>query len=229
MASSEALVRPPRQRRSRESFNRAVEAGIDLLEQRGYEAFTIAEISHRAGVSVGSIYARFGSKEELFLAVQDLALKRLDNEVERLLDPDRWHGREPAEFVPAAVGALVEVVHRHERLMGALVRRGAADERVLARGSASAHRSALAFTNVLLMRRDAIRHPDPEVAADMCYRMVFGALLRRIAYGPTFEAPVRHSWERFTQELAAACTAYLLCEPGRAPEGRRRPTRPRKN
>jgi AcrR family transcriptional regulator len=61
-------LRPPQQRRSRASFERVLEAGARLLEEDGYEAFTLAEVSQRAGVSIGAIYARIDAKETLVLA-----------------------------------------------------------------------------------------------------------------------------------------------------------------
>ena len=58
-----AVPRPPRQRRSRESLERVLQAGVELLGETDYDGFTLSELSRRAQVSVGSIYARFGSKD----------------------------------------------------------------------------------------------------------------------------------------------------------------------
>jgi len=52
MAPSDPGIRPPQQRRSRESLERVLKAGELVLEQKGYEGFTIAEVSRRAKVSV---------------------------------------------------------------------------------------------------------------------------------------------------------------------------------
>jgi AcrR family transcriptional regulator len=53
------------------STERVVAAAIELFDEVGYSAATIEDIRERSGVSVGSIYHRFGSKEgiaaELYL------------------------------------------------------------------------------------------------------------------------------------------------------------------
>ena len=64
-------VQPPQQERSRASFERVLQAATSLLAEKGYDGFTLAEVSERAGVSIGSIYARVKSKDELFYVIQD--------------------------------------------------------------------------------------------------------------------------------------------------------------
>jgi AcrR family transcriptional regulator len=53
------------------SAERVIAAAIELFDEVGYSAATIEDIRKRSGVSVGSIYHRFGSKEgiagELYL------------------------------------------------------------------------------------------------------------------------------------------------------------------
>ena len=58
MAAEPELLRPPLQNRSRESLERVLIAGKKLLEEKGWEGFTVQEVSRRAKVSIGSIYAR---------------------------------------------------------------------------------------------------------------------------------------------------------------------------
>ena len=41
-------VRPPQQQRSREAWNRVLDAGVAILEDGGYDAFTIAAVCERA-------------------------------------------------------------------------------------------------------------------------------------------------------------------------------------
>ena len=62
-------VRPPKQRRSREAWQRVLDAGVAILEDGGYDAFTIAAVCARARVAPPAIYARTTSKDALFLAV----------------------------------------------------------------------------------------------------------------------------------------------------------------
>ncbi|MHB8838693.1 MAG: TetR/AcrR family transcriptional regulator [Gemmatimonadaceae bacterium] len=46
-----------------------IEAALDVFSEFGYNAAKLDDIAHRAGVSKGTIYLYFASKEELFKAV----------------------------------------------------------------------------------------------------------------------------------------------------------------
>ncbi len=74
MSQSEPLIRPPQQRRSQESLERVLQAGFELLQERGFDGFTLQEVSARANVSIGSIYARVPSRESLIKAVYERAM-----------------------------------------------------------------------------------------------------------------------------------------------------------
>src|SRR5687768_10132776 len=86
-------LRPPLQNRSRKSLERVLDAGQKLLEEEGWEGFTVQEVSRRAKVSIGSIYARAASKEALILAVYDRAVGRIAEENAALLaSEEQWEG-----------------------------------------------------------------------------------------------------------------------------------------
>lgn len=70
-------IAEPRQQRSRESFARVRSATLALLAEKGPAGFTIAEVSDRANVSVGTIYGRVGSRANLLRVVQEEELARI--------------------------------------------------------------------------------------------------------------------------------------------------------
>src|SRR3954451_22281484 len=114
-------VRPPKQRRSREAWNRVLDAGVAILEDGGYEAFTIAAVCERAGVAPTAIYARTSSKDALFLAVYEHGIVALRQEQGVFADGARWVGLAPADVVRAAVAEMVGIVLRHQRYLRAVV------------------------------------------------------------------------------------------------------------
>jgi len=60
-------VAAPRTRRGETSRAAILQAALDLFQERGYEATTMRAIAEKAGVSLGSSYHYFPSKEHLVL------------------------------------------------------------------------------------------------------------------------------------------------------------------
>ncbi len=58
-----------RQAQATETANRIYAAAIELLDRKGFERLTIAEISKRAGVSVGAFYHHFRSKDDILAEI----------------------------------------------------------------------------------------------------------------------------------------------------------------
>jgi AcrR family transcriptional regulator len=58
-----------RQRRSQKTYDALIGTTFKLLQQREFDAISIAELAQKAGYSVGAFYARFHSKDELFDAL----------------------------------------------------------------------------------------------------------------------------------------------------------------
>ncbi len=181
-----AEVRQPLQDRSRRSLERVLAAGTDVLAEKGYDGLSIGEVSQRSGVSVGSIYQRFGSKAVLFDALQEAILTRIDAEQAALYD-DLGDGKSDAELVAVAVHRIAAHFRRNEALLRVMILRGAVDETTRSRGSRSSMVAAANFEALLRERVKRFRHPDPVLACDVAFRIVYASLTRRIMSGPTFE------------------------------------------
>ncbi|MDW5596142.1 TetR/AcrR family transcriptional regulator [Conexibacter stalactiti] len=61
--------RQPRQARSRETVEALLEAAAQVFERHGYAAGTTNRIAARAGVSIGSLYQYYPSKDAILLAL----------------------------------------------------------------------------------------------------------------------------------------------------------------
>jgi AcrR family transcriptional regulator len=212
-------VQPPQQERSRASFERVLLAATSLLEDEGYDGFTLAEVSKRAGVSIGSIYARVKSKDDLFYVVQDRFMTGAEDRPS-LRDPQAWSALATPELIREIVRELGEVFHQNERLLRVFMHRGIVDSTVATRSSLSVSGFHDQVEAILLGRRDEIAHDNPELAVDVAFRMAWGTLARQIMYGPTFESHRVIAWDTLVAELGRACAAYLLGE-GAAATGRR--------
>ena len=61
--------RPVRRTRGDATRERLLEAAVELLEEGGYAAASVAAIAARSGVAAGALYRHFPSKAELFVEV----------------------------------------------------------------------------------------------------------------------------------------------------------------
>jgi len=68
-----------------------LDVGRRLFAERGYEAASIEEIAHRAGVSKPVVYEHFGGKEGLYAVVVDRETQRLLTRITESLVGDNPH------------------------------------------------------------------------------------------------------------------------------------------
>ena len=190
-----------------------LEAGVALLEEGGYEAFTIAALCERAQVAPPAIYARTTSKDALFLAVYEHGIARLLAEQGVFTDDEHWTGLEPAQLVRAVVAELVGITARHQRFLRAVVLISAAHPEVRRRGSRYSRELGEEFGGVVLRARASISHDDPEAAVRSCFGTVFATSIIRVAYGPAFATPGPVDDDAFSADLGEVAVRYLLGTP----------------
>lgn len=82
-------------------------AALDLFVERGYAATRLDDVAARAGVSKGTLYLYFSSKEELFKAVIREGLVPIYQQGERMLEE---HQGSAEELLRKLIGAWWETV-----------------------------------------------------------------------------------------------------------------------
>ncbi len=107
MTSAPPLLprKAPRQRRSQHTVASILEAAAQVLETQGLAGFTTNAVAERAGVSIGSLYQYFPSKDALTLAL-------LQREAERF-QADAIAALAIADG-PAALRRLIEAAVRQQ-------------------------------------------------------------------------------------------------------------------
>ncbi|HZV72336.1 MAG TPA: TetR family transcriptional regulator [Conexibacter sp.] len=132
--------RPPRGREAEAARNdrRVLDAAREVFARQGADA-PVSAIAAQAGVGIGSLYRRYGSKREL---LQQLCLLAMEQSIaaarEGLAADDPWHGLSDyvqacVAFGAGALGALAGAIEttprmratsrRSRRLLAELVRR----------------------------------------------------------------------------------------------------------
>jgi len=204
-------IRPPQQERSRRAWARVLDAGVTLLEEAGYEGFTIAAVCHRAQVPPRAVYDRAPSKDALFLAVYEHGMARIRADHQVFDDPARWRGLDATALIEAAVREVAALFTRHQALLRAVVLISGVHPEVYRRGSIYSRELGDLFTALLRPIAPQIAHPgtDADAVLRTCFTVVFSALVIRVAYGPGFAAdPVDNA--TYTSQLALMSSSYLL-------------------
>jgi AcrR family transcriptional regulator len=204
-------IRPPRQERSRRAWARVLEAGVTLLEEAGYDGFTIAAVCDRAQVPPRAVYDRAPSKDALFLAVYEHGMARIRADHQVFDDSARWQGLSATALIEAAVREVAAVFSRHQALLRAVVLISGVHPEVNRRGSLYSRELGGRFTALLRPLAPQISHPgtDADTVLRTCFTTVFSALVIRVAYGPGFAAdPVDDA--TYTSQLARMSSLYLL-------------------
>lgn len=184
-------------------------ASREILHEGTFELLTIAEISKRSGVSVGSIYARFNGKEDLFVAVMMEVMQELDAEWQQLIEPLRAAHMPLHQKLPALMNVQAEFLRRHAGILRPFMAR-ADDPRVANIGKSAYLRNEQTFTALLLENRDEIRHPQPEQAVKFCFTVSYAALARFLGLGSAAEASGEGDWDLLKQELGMMCLSFLI-------------------
>ena len=202
-------IRPPVQRRSREAWNRVLDAGVQLLEEGGYDAFTIAAVCDRAQVAPRALYARADSKDALFLAVYEHGMARVRADQAVLTDEERWRDLPPDQLAIQVVREVAAIFFRHAALLRAVVLISGVHAEVYRRGASYSQQLGDQVTNLLLRARDTVDHPDPETAVRAAFNAVFSTLILRVAYGPAFATPLSDE-QTFLETLSMMVRRYLF-------------------
>lgn len=201
--------RAPLQGRSRASFERMLAAASKLLIERGSDDFTIADVSNAGKVSIGSIYGRFDSKDDLIRAVQARALAEIDAEVSLGLATAATRSSSLDELVRNLIECLAEVLKKHAAIFRPLMLRATADEVIASVGKRSYALTEQQFRETILARAAEIRHPDPERAVRSVFRIAYAALARYLGFGSSTTAAWEGSWQVLKEDLEQMSSSFL--------------------
>lgn len=105
MKRNSPLRRVPTQARSRQRFERMLDAAEHEFADVGFEAATMQAIAARAETSIGSLYQFFPNKQVLYDAISERYLSRVREMLDLLLSPELL-ARPWTEVLDTAVDAI---------------------------------------------------------------------------------------------------------------------------
>lgn len=211
------LSRPPRQARSRATSDAIVAAGLALLAERDFATVTIAEVVDRAGVSIGGFYARFRGKEALLHALAEEVLGDCADGFEAALNSRRMAGAPLARVIRAYVRVMIAKFREHRAAIIQIRRHAGAGDAHQARLVAAFNQRVHGRLRALLAeRRSQIRHPDPDLAANIGLFMVSAAAREAVLAGAIRAYLISIDDAGLVEELTRAYLAYLTATPARA-------------
>lgn len=206
-----AVARAPKQDRSKASFERVIKSATDILCERGHADFTLSEVSRRSKVSIGSIYARVDSKDELVRIIQQRVYDQIDREFAEIVDRLRRSRLPLRQLVPLLVRGLAEVLRTYGNIFGAMIEMAANDPQISTTGKRHYAEQLLNFKLLILERRAEIVHADPDHAATFAFAILYGMVSRHLGFGG--RDPVGGGdWRRFVDDLSTICLAFLLTD-----------------
>jgi AcrR family transcriptional regulator len=212
MEESGSTYRVPRQKRSRESLERLLDAAEEQIREGGIDSLTVASVLKRAGLSVGAFYTRFPDKAALLHLLQVRFHNRLEPTIHAELLEEPEYPETLAEAVERTIGVLVRRVTGEVELSRAFMMNSVFDPVLRERGELVNRERREVLIQVLLKHRDEIGHSDPVLAISMAYGMYAAVLRGRMVFGQEHELYYGIDSETIFSELQTALYLYLRGE-----------------
>lgn len=206
-------LRAPVQGRSKASYERMLAAAEDLLRSEGSCDFTLNAVSRKGKVSIGSIYNRFESKENLLHAVQLRVLQRVDADMHRRLAMAKAQTRDLPHLIVGLVEALAETLREHHEVMRPFMMRATEDPLIAQTGKDSYVLAATAIKDAMLEYEDQIQQPSPKRAVDTAFTVTYSAITRYLGLGLSTIGSWEGEWDVLKEDLAQMIAAFLVHPP----------------
>lgn len=173
-------------------------SALFLFMRNGINATTTRDIALKAGVSEGTIYRHFESKEQLAASVFESSLQLFWNFLRRYLKSST----NAEEMLAAFVAGIFEFARRYQKRYRFII---AAHQTELRKQSRERLKPKNMLEKIIRLgqKQKLFRDVDPKLAS----AMVLGTIVQTIFYLKSGSIPVRH--EQVVAEVAAACLQIL--------------------
>ncbi len=174
------MRRQPTQERARQTIEAIFGATAQIVENDGDTALTTNRIAQVAGVSIGTLYQYFPSREAVLLAMVERERERVQRELQQMLDDALARQRPVREVVQDMVRLLVSAFGTggRSRVRRAMVRLGwrvDQHDRFTAALREGAERNAMVLARLVEAGDASVRPPTPAMMF-VATRAVMGAI-----------------------------------------------------
>lgn len=201
--------RIPQQGRSRASYERMLKSAEKLMIKRGNDDFTLTEVAKVGKVSIGSIYLRFDSKDDLIRAVHSRVLAEIGEEQDALMQNISDRAVSLDEFTQLFVERYAELLKRYSPVLRPIMFRAIYDDSISALGRSSAEKLTEQAETQMLRYASEFARPDHARLVGNAFRMIYYTLARFLGLGSSPEAANQGNWEEIKEDLAIMCAAFL--------------------
>jgi AcrR family transcriptional regulator len=157
----------PRSRKGAQTRARLLAAAKEIFEEHGFLDARISDIAERAGLSHGSFYHYFDSKEEIFREVAEAVEEQLSAPMGSVILDPKSHAA-PRDRIREAIRLHMESYRREARIMGVIEQVTRYDDQVrAARRKRQDHYGKMVEESIRRLQRHGLVEPDldPKVTA----------------------------------------------------------------
>ncbi|MCG3174611.1 MAG: HTH-type transcriptional regulator BetI [Myxococcota bacterium] len=175
-------VRRPQQARAHRTLERIRQAALELLRTRRFDEVAMAEIAERAGVSVGTLYHYYPSKEVLLVDVHATVVDSMSADLTqhlslRITSLDALRG-----FLDGSIRMAWDQLLARRNLEREILRIGLNDRQLEDHLRGQERRVRQIFEALIAMHKDQLQSRDPARAAEVIYTLIEGTLLRAVRF-----------------------------------------------
>ena len=198
----------PVQARSRRTVDAVLKAAAQVFTRRGYAGATTNHIAERAGVSVGSLYEYFPSKDALLVALMEAHLAEGETVLQQAAAEVAVRGdHDLAAVVRHVAGAMIEL-HARDRDLHRILFEEAPLSRRVRQMLLEIEDRAIARVEHLILSHPDVAVPDPTLAAAVVVHTVEALTHRLVLHGgDTVDV------DRYVEEIVQLIVRYLRRRP----------------
>jgi AcrR family transcriptional regulator len=213
----------PRQERSRSTVDVLLRAAAQVFATRGYAATTTNHIAARAGVSIGSLYEYFPSKDALLVALMEAHLAEGETILEQAGADALARGGDDLEQVVRYFVEGMVTFHERDRALHRVLFEEAPFPRHVRKRLGDIETRVVSLVEQFLRTHPTVTRRDPALGAAVVVHAVEALTHKLVVH----ESPAV-SAGAYVDEMVDLVMAYLTAgasRPARAPRAARRASR----